>query len=783
MEKINTSNIDEMVLLVQRWVNFNYSNRFNWGEPIPENGRTGWTTMYALTRALQIEIGITNPVNAFGPATLAACPTLIQGDNAHVNSNIVRILQGAMWCKGYSPGGFTGNFGPGTENGVKMMQEHAGLEPDGIVTPRVFQAMLNMDAYRIVNYGDDGDENVRLIQQRLNGNYYTITGVQPADGHYSRDTNIALIYGLQIEANVSGANGHYGPGTRAATPTIRIGDSGSNFVKLIQYSLYVNNYNPGNFDGDFNLSMENTIKEFQSFYRLTADGIVGLNTWMALLVSTGNPDVKGTGIDTSNTITLARAQTLKADGREIVGRYLTGSFALSSSELNTLYGAGLRVFPIYQRFADHAEWFSYNQGIIDARDAVRAATTLKFPYETIIYFAIDFDVSLQQINNLIIPYFEGVNEEIQRNRDVGAPYRIGVYGPRYACTVLSNNGLTISSFVSGMSTGFFGNKGHPLPEDWAFNQVKEHSIGTGAGALEIDNLIVSDRDRGVASKDYNVSSPEIEDYVAENLPFMNKLKDLFNFAYELSGRDNRIASILTLNYLRSENYSSNIWTPIAGAIDWNFVEAAEQRFGKPSDFPILYDPVTGTDMDFMHMTATLNAILFQKTFSIGDNLAHLSDFAGWLGDLITVFNDAKDAYNEGRFNSLYDATYYYIGHTSNSAGHFPLEDLLGDMDAIVIGRALDLNDTTANVYEEMDTYYRLGYRRRFKQAARVRFEYNREEIYNEAYRLLTTSNPIIALARNQFKEAFDVDDWTGAEADSVARAFRDVCSHWLDKED
>ncbi|WP_144557871.1 glycoside hydrolase domain-containing protein [Shouchella miscanthi] len=676
------------------------------------------------------------------------------------------ILQGAMWCKGYSPGGLTGTFGPGTEDGVKQMQSDAGLTPNGIVTPRIFQAMLNMDAYRLVN---NGDENIRLIQRNLNGNYYNTTAIQPADGHYSRDTNTALIYGLQLEANVSGANGHFGLGTRAATPTIRIGDSRTNFVQLIQYCLYVNNYNPGNFGGRFDSTMENQVKEFQSFHKLPSDGVVNLNTWMSLLVSTGNPDVKGLGIDTSYTITPARAQTLVNDGRQIVGRYLTGSFALSSAELNTIYGSGLRVFPIYQRFADHAEWFSYNQGIIDARDAIQAATTLQFSYNTIIYFAIDFDVSLQQINNLIIPYFTGVHEEIDRYHAMGVSYRIGVYGPRYACTVLSERGLTTSSFVSGMSTSFFGNKGHVLPEDWAFNQVKEHSIGSGAGLLDIDNLIVSGRDQGVSSKDNSVTTPNIGDYVSENAPFMNKLNELFNFAYERSDGDNRIASILTLNYLRSENYNSTVWIPIAGAIDSNFVEEAEQRFGKPSDFPILYDPITGTDMDFMHMSATLNAILFQKTFTIGDLASKLSDFAGWLGDLITVIDDAKRAFEQGRFNSLYDAAYYYIGHTSDSAGTFPLEDLLGDMDAINIGRALDLNDTNANVYEEMNTYYRLGFRRRFKQAAHNRFEYNREEIYNEAYQLLTTLNPLISTPRTLFRQAFNVDSFTNEEAENVAK--------------
>ncbi|KKI86870.1 hypothetical protein [Shouchella clausii] len=94
-----------------------------------------------------------------------------------------------------------------------------------------------------------------------------------------------------------------------------------------------------------------------------------------------------------------------------------------------------------------------------------------------------------------------------------------------------------------------------------------------------------------------------------------------------------------------------------------------------------------------------------------------------------------------------------------------------------------MNERTSNLFEEMDTYYRLGYRRRFKAAARARFDYNREQFYNEAKRYLTTSQPAIAFARSQFKSAFNVSDWTDNEADSVAQAFRDVCAEWLDKED
>jgi hypothetical protein len=49
--------VDEWVLAAQRWVNQTYSGTPGF-VPVEETGRTGWPTMFALTRALQIELGL-----------------------------------------------------------------------------------------------------------------------------------------------------------------------------------------------------------------------------------------------------------------------------------------------------------------------------------------------------------------------------------------------------------------------------------------------------------------------------------------------------------------------------------------------------------------------------------------------------------------------------------------------------------------------------------------------------------------------------------------------------
>ena len=77
-------------------------------EDIPETGNTGWRTINALTRALQIELGIENTADNFGPTTTAKFnerfPNGVQQqeDDAEEGNNIYAIIQGALWCKGYS---------------------------------------------------------------------------------------------------------------------------------------------------------------------------------------------------------------------------------------------------------------------------------------------------------------------------------------------------------------------------------------------------------------------------------------------------------------------------------------------------------------------------------------------------------------------------------------------------------------------------------------------------------------------------------------------------------
>lgn len=491
--------MDLMVLAAQRWVNETYKGKKGY-EVVEETGKTGWPTMRSLIRALQIEEGIGEPNGSFGPTTTKLCPTVSASTK---NQNLIKIVQSALYCKGYNPSAISGNYGPNTQEAVFKLQSDAGLPiTDGIVTPMIFKALLSMDAYVLLS---KGDPKIRTIQRGLNNKYYKTIGVMPCDGIYSRGTNTALIYGLQIEEGIAGANGHFGPGTSSHCPVLKQGDN-SRFVTILKYALYCNNQDAQSFTTSFDAATKSAVYEFQKFSGLNATGVADLQTWKSLLISTGDPSRKGKACDCATRLTPAKAKAIKAAGYDIVGRYLANvpgglDKKLTSSELSTIFAAGLSVFPIFQLAANKRDYFTSARGTSDARQAIQAALEFGFPKNTIIYFAVDFDAMDYDVDVAILKYFEAVKAEFDKNN--ARHYKIGIYAPRNVCSRVSNAGYACTSFVCDMSTGFSGNLGYPLPKNWAFDQISTIKVGSGDGSIEIDNNICSGRDNGVSKFESN----------------------------------------------------------------------------------------------------------------------------------------------------------------------------------------------------------------------------------------------------------------------------------------
>ena len=121
----------------QAWLNAGY------GTGLTVDGLWGPKTRAAAIKALQSELntqfGKGLAVDGlWGPKTQAACVNVRQ----EASGNLTRIIQGALYCRGYDPKGFDGIFGAGCAGAVRAFQTAAGLSADGIVGKNTWAALL-----------------------------------------------------------------------------------------------------------------------------------------------------------------------------------------------------------------------------------------------------------------------------------------------------------------------------------------------------------------------------------------------------------------------------------------------------------------------------------------------------------------------------------------------------------------------------------------------------------------------------------------------------------------
>lgn len=137
----------------------------------------------------------------------------------------VIILQEKLKMLGLYNGIINGSFGLATQNGVKMLQRETGLVETGIVNSSTWEKLLSL-----------------------------------------------------TESPISSISNY---------PTLKKGATGKD-VRELQNKLKALLYYPGEITGNFDLETENAVKRFQLNNKLTADGIVGSNTWNKINSLYGN---------------------------------------------------------------------------------------------------------------------------------------------------------------------------------------------------------------------------------------------------------------------------------------------------------------------------------------------------------------------------------------------------------------------------------------------------------------------------------------------------------------
>ena len=153
----------------------------------------------------------------------------------------------------------------------------------------------NFQSGDIIYYDWDisGDADHVEIIEKVNG--MSLTVIEGNNGNYPNDrvrrreisSGSSLIFGYarpeypSVTFRKSSANT-----INVFLPTLRKGDSG-NSVKILQAFLIAYEYSTGTsgIDGDFGSDTESAVKQFQKNSGISADGIVGENTWSELLKS------------------------------------------------------------------------------------------------------------------------------------------------------------------------------------------------------------------------------------------------------------------------------------------------------------------------------------------------------------------------------------------------------------------------------------------------------------------------------------------------------------------
>ncbi|MFF5640705.1 glycoside hydrolase domain-containing protein [[Kitasatospora] papulosa] len=737
--------MDTKVLDAQTWVNATYGGVSGYVR-CPEDGRTGWSTMNALVMGLQHELGVSPVVASFGPTTMSRLQALGDiGFGWDKNTNIVRIIQHGLFCKGYWGANGYGGYGAVTTEAVKNLLTDMGL-PDGgtgtaggVTTPKIFKCILNMDAYTKVSGGTD---DIRSIQRWLNGGYWTRDAytIGPCDGIYSRDVQKSMMIAIQYELGIASPNGNFGPATQAGLQTKNLGEGSSGlWVQLFSAACVFNSPvptgtsetgTPTTWRSSYDSKLREWVEIFQRFSKLDVNGRSDYRTWAQLLVSMGDPDRPATGSDTRFEITASRAQWLRNNGYAVVGRYIydppgsTLDKEIKPGELNTMFSNGLKVFPIYQDNARQLSDFTYSQGYQHALNAHSLASGYGFNRGTVIYFAVDYDATRDEIDAAIVPYFHGVAAGLAYN---GRRYVHGVYGSRNVCTVVSRQTGARYSFVSGMSWGFSGNLGFPIPANWSFNQIKEFKVTNGSDTFDLDRDVVSGIDPGQSS--VNQPSGPADGFI----DYVQRLYD-HAVAYPGEGDPNQ----LVMEYIRHEAYGGGDWDFLIGSYNSEFVDYADGKgMSVMTDFT---DPYTAYELGAEHLMASANGH-YVSWMPSNPRSVNAGDVAGWGGDLLTLYVDwrrASDQYPDGR--TFVQQKMAKVGVASS----FGYNDLIEDADAWLLAKAVRDGSTIAQAVR--DLYNGGGGLTRFSRYWSGRFSGNAEDAKFLAHNILTAADDAKVIA-------------------------------------
>jgi peptidoglycan hydrolase-like protein with peptidoglycan-binding domain len=743
--------VDYYVRVAQTWLNDTYGGVSGWVE-IDEDGITGWATIYGLRRGLQHQLGISPVSSGFGPATTTAFMSQIGTiHDDSVGEDVLRLLSAALWCKGWSGLGETDTVAYDTMSAsVASIRGSLGLgDQDPSVDVKLMASLLSMDAYTTL---PGGSVSIRKAEQWLNATFSDRRdfALVPCDGLFSRQVQTALLLGLQYEFGMADgvANGSFGPGTRNGLATmalvgpsdsdngIWITEPGSRFVHLFQAALRFNGF-AAPFAGTFDSSTSQLVREFQEFMALDVTGAGDFGTWCALLVSSGDTTRPTVGFDCAKQLTAGEASGAVAAGYRVAGRYLvgTGKF-LGGPEMDGMRAAGLDVFLIHERNGSLNE-MTHDIGRAHGLEAMQRARVLGMPDGAMLYFCVDFDPTGATVAGPVLDYFRGVHDALTAS--ISFTYRAGVYGTRNVCTQVINASYAEQAFIAGMSTGWSGNMGMPMPTEWCYSQIATIQAPFAIGrTFSIDKDVVSpatstaiDLSRVVtppAENDGSVSPTGFDAFFQlfseAKVSAEVAMTDASTLLFPLKSRAS-YAEDYILSWLQLPSYSTDLWsvyTPYLDTSDLDTLARTATFAGLDAAMPSGYASQADwlTDLstrDVMHFAATLHGYRTWGLPSAPGGYS-LGDLGGWPLDLLQVWGDYVTALTTDPHRDLSSFMSEMIGAASGSS--FSGADIVADADAFLVARRSA--DQNCSLEEAMRTLFNAPAKVRSVEFLQSRFD-------------------------------------------------------------
>lgn len=294
--------------------------------------------------------------------------------------------------------------------------------------------MMKKPKWPTLTRGYQSKKNVCALQCLLN--YRNNNSALAITGEYDQATYNA-VYAYQKSHSLV-TDGAAGTGTLSSlTSGLNVGGGKTYAARAAQYLL--SKFETISIDGSYGPNSVATAKTFQNKMGIKVDGIVGPESWQYLFGYYFYPNL---GCDTATVLDSTKIKALANKNMTFVGRYLPGSnYPITKSEKDLLLANNFSIISIWERGAPiSVSYFSSSRGTSDAQQAIAGATNIGQPKGTPIYFAVDYDAPVSDINGSIANYVAAIIAEFKRQ---GNPYKVGLYG----------SGAVLERFRSNVSYG------------------------------------------------------------------------------------------------------------------------------------------------------------------------------------------------------------------------------------------------------------------------------------------------------------------------------------------